>query len=79
MSFSKISAICIIKLKDGKMKTEEVNRRALNSYSIRPAAVLDFRKNFSIACISTRDFVHELGTKKWLSGSYGWTKDNIDF
>ena len=53
MSFSKISAICIIKLKDGKMKTAEVNRRALNSYSIKPAAVLDFRKNFSIACIST--------------------------
>ena len=47
MSFSKISAKCTIKSKDGKTKTAEVNRSilsALNSYSIKSAVALDFRQ-----------------------------------
>ena len=47
MSFSKISAKCIIESKDGKTKTAEVNRSilsALNSHSIKSAVALDFQQ-----------------------------------
>ena len=47
MTFSKISAKCTIKSKDGKTKIAEMNRSilsVLNSYSIKSAVALDFRQ-----------------------------------
>ena len=47
MLFSKISAKCTIKSKDGKTKTAEVNQSILsarNSYIIKSAVVLDLRQ-----------------------------------